>query len=75
MRNLSLPFLLPLGHGLEGLLHQVLQLIDEAGGKPVALAHAYCLQSYTIIWVFGKKREKKMEQYQRTAPCRKKITF
>lgn len=59
MRNLSLPFLLPLDHGLEGLLHQVLQLIDEAGGKPVALAHAYCLQSYTIIWVFGKKREKK----------------
>lgn len=59
MRNLSVPFLLPLGHGLEGLLHQVLQLIDEAGGKTVALAHTYCLQSYTIIWVFGKKREKK----------------
>lgn len=37
MRNLSLPFLLPLGHGLEGLLHLVLQLMGEAGGKPVAL--------------------------------------
>lgn len=33
MRNLSFPFLLPLGHGLEGLL----LLMGEAGGKPVAL--------------------------------------
>ena len=41
MRNLSIPFLLSLGHGLEGLLHLVLKLMGEAGGKPVALA---CLQ-------------------------------
>ena len=37
MRNLSFPFLLPLGHGLESLLHLVLKLMGEAGGKPVAL--------------------------------------
>lgn len=63
MRNLSLPFLLPLGHDLEGLLHQVLQLIDEAGGKPVASAHAYCLQSYTIILDFGKEKGEKQSNY------------
>lgn len=62
MRNLSVPFLLS-RHGLEGLLHQVLQLIDEAGGKPVALAHTYCLQSYTIILDFGKEKGEKLSNY------------